>query len=266
MSIYNYTPDFFNSIENVIKVDNIDIDKKIKNLIKNYSCFKSFKVYNKLYKKNKFQSYQSRIVDKTDDKVILSYLNKITNDNYDTLHTKIKNNMREDNYKIIIDKLLFISIKQSNYSKLYIDLFKSIIFDEVKCNYLNNKIEDILKNKNDDFKLLFDKISSDTYDEFCDNNKEKKCLKGKITIIINLIKFDIIALRKDFLMVELMKFTNYENELFLEILQIINNVSGLDKKIINGLQFYLDNNIFKGRMMIKFKIQDIITNKKIKDF
>ena len=51
----------------------------------------------------------------------------------------------------------------------------------------------------------------------------------------------------------------------MELLQIINNVSGLDKQVIEGLQNYLDNNNFKGKMMIKFKIQDIIQNKIIKE-
>ena len=101
---------------------------------------------------------------------------------------------------------------------------------------------------------------------FRSNNKEKKNLKGKINIIINLIKFDIIPIGKEFLIKNLMKYKNYENELFLELLQIINNISKLEKHVINDLQNYLDNTNFKGKMMIKFKIKDVIENKIIKEF
>jgi hypothetical protein len=266
MSIVIYNQEDFNSIENKIEYDNIDLElkKKIKHLINNYSCFKKFKKFNNFYKKNRYHSRE--IVPKTEDKVILSYLNKITNTNYDSLSIKIKSNIRDNNYKMIIDKLLLISFKQSNYSKLYINLYKLIIIDEIKCQYLNEKIEEILVNKNGDLNLLLDKISSDTYDEFCDNNKEKKSLKGKIKIIINLIKSDIIPIGKEFLIKNLIKYKNFENELYLELLQIINNISGLDKVVIKDLQNYLDNNNFKGKMMIKFKIQDIIQNQIIKEF
>ena len=265
MSIVIYNQDDFNNIESNINYDNIDqrLKKKIKNLVGSYSCFKNLKTFNS-YKNKKYNSRE--LVVKTDDKVILSYLNKITTKNYDTLSFKIKSNIRDNNYKMIIDKLLLISFKQSNYSKLYMNLYKSIILDEIKCQYLNDIIEEILTNKNDDLKLLLNKISSDSYDEFCDNNKEKKSLKGKINIIINLIKSDIIPIGKDFLIKNLMKYKNYENELFLDLLQIINNVSGLDKQVIEDLQNYLDNNNFRGKMMIKFKIQDIIQNRIIKEF
>ena len=263
MNIIIYNADVFNSIEKTINT-NVDeeLKKKIKNLINSYSCFRNFKNYNNFKKKK----YYSKDMYKTDDKVILSYLNKITTNNYNNLSLKIKSNIRNDNFKIIIDKLLLISFKQSSYTELYMNLYKLIIIDEIKCKYLNDKIEEILLNKNDDLRLLLDKISSESYDEFCDNNKEKKSLKGKINIIINLIKFDIIPLGKEFLIKNLIKYKNFENELYLELLQIINNISGLSKQIINELKSYLDNNNFKGKMMIKFKIQDIIENKPLKEF
>ena len=137
MSIVIYNPDDFNSIQSNINYDNIDqeLKKKIKNLVGNYSCFKNLRSFNS-YKKKKY--YPREFVPKTDDKIILSYLNKITTNNYDTLSYKIKSNIRDDNYKMIIDKLLLISFKQSNYSKLYMNLYKSIILDEIKCQYLIN--------------------------------------------------------------------------------------------------------------------------------
>lgn len=265
MSIIIYNPKDFNNIQSSTIYDDIDeqLKNNIKKLISSYSCFKNLKSFNNFYKKKK---NFSRGINKTDDKIILSYLNKITENNYNNLSFKIKSNIRENNFKMIIDKLLLISFKQSNYSKLYIDLFRLIIIDEIKCQYLNEKIEEIITDKNDDLRLLLNKIDSSSYEEFCDNNKEKKLLKGKINIIINLIKFDIIPTGKDFLLKNLMKYKNFENDLFLELLQIINNVSNLDKLTIDDLQHSLDNTNFKGKMMIKFKIQDVIENKKIKEF
>lgn len=268
-----YEPELFNSIKANINYDNIDKDIQIiiQNILKNFNCFKNPKDYerkNNFYKQHNKRYFPKITKPKTDDKIILSYLNKITDDNYDNLSEKIISNLRDDNYKIIIDKLLLISFKQSNYCNLYIDLYKLIIVDDIKIEYLNNKIYEIITNKNDDLKVLIsnENINQLHYDDFCDNNKEKKNLKGKINIIINLIKFDITKIKIGFIYENLIKYKNYNNEIYLEILQIINNVIKLDEYIIEDLQNYLDNNNFKGKMMIKFKIQDIIENKVIKEF
>tara|TARA_B110000305_G_C18823062_1_gene352291 strand:- start:21 stop:530 length:510 start_codon:yes stop_codon:yes gene_type:complete len=169
---------------------------------------------------------------------------------------------------MIIDKLLIISFKQYNYSKLYLDLYKSILDDDEKKNYLNNKICEIIINKNGDLNVLInnENINKLNYDDFCDNNKEKKNLKGKINIIINLIKSEIIEITKEMFYKNLIKYKDYNNEIYLEILQIVNNNIKLSNELIEDLQNYLDNNDFKGRMMIKFKIKDIIDNKIIKEF
>ena len=187
-----YEPEFFNSVKNQVNKDNID--EKIKDLIKKlteeYNCFKNLKEYekkNNFYKHNKKKIYPKISKPKTDDKIVLSYLNKITFDNYEILSKKIISNIRDNNFKMIIDKLLIISFKQYNYSKLYLDLYKAILDDDEKKNYLNNKICEIIINKNGDLNVLInnENINKLNYDDFCDNNKEKKNLKGKINIIIN---------------------------------------------------------------------------------
>ena len=266
-----YEPDFFNSIKNDIDYDNIDKNIKsiINNLIKNYNCFKNPREYerkNNFYKQKRYYPKISK--PKTDDKIILSFLNKITKDNYQNLSQKIISNIRDDNYKMIIDKLLLISFKQPNYTMLYLDLYKSIINDHEKTLYLDNKIYDIISNKNDDLKVLIsnENINELEYDDFCDNNKYKRNLKGKINIIINLIKFQITKVTKETFIENIIKYKDYNNEIFLEILQIVNNIINLDNFIIEDLQNYLDTNNFKGKMMIKFKIKDIIENKPIKEF
>ena len=266
-----YEPEFFNSIKTDIDYNNIDKNIKsiINNLIKNYNCFKNPREYerkNNFYKQRRYYPKISK--PKTDDKIILSYLNKITKDNYDNLSQKIISNIRDDNFKMIIDKLLLISFKQSNYTMLYIDLYKSIINDDEKTDYLNNNINDIITNKNNDLKVLIsnENINELEYDDFCDNNKDKRNLKGKINIIINLIKFEITKISKETFLENIIKYKDYNNEIYLEILQIINNIIDLDDSIIQDLHNYLDTNNFKGKMMIKFKIKDIIENKPIKEF
>ena len=110
-----------------------------------------------------------------------------------------------------------------------------------------------------------DKVKLD-YDDFCDVNKNAKHLKGKIFIISNLIKNEIIKLEKNELINNLFKYENYDNEIFLELLQILNNILVLDEEKISVLQNYVDTSNFKGKMMLKFKLKDIIDNKLIKAF
>lgn len=265
MSIIVYTPEFFNNIKNEVKHSEIDetLKKEIKNLISNYSCFKRYRNFNNNYKK---KTYYKSYIPKTDDKIIVGYLNKITNDNYELLSKKIISNTTNINFKLIIDKLNFISFKQSNYSELYINLYKSLITDENRKKYLNEKINDIILNKNNELKLIVNNTSSNSYNEFCDINKEKKDLKGKIKIILNLIKNNIIDFDNEYIYNNILKYKDYDNDIYLELLQIINNVIGLDNNNINDLNNYLETNDFKGKMMYKFKIKDIIENKLIKDF
>ena len=212
---------------------------------------------------------------RTDVEIIMSYLNKITNKNYEDLSSKICDNISDDNYVRIIDKLFEISYKQTSYSDLYIELYNKILLSSTENDLINkiidhitSKINNIIENKNNELSLInehIDKVQLD-YSDFCDINKNAKHLKGKISIISNLIKNKIINLDKNILIDNLFKYENYNNEIFLEILQILNNILKLDNNKINVLQEYVNNTNFKGKMMLKFKLKDIIDNKSIKSF
>ena len=268
MSIIDIT--FFYNIQKKVKLSDIDKElvEKVKNKIDNCNCFKNLKTNNNYYKKKKSYITRKDIVKKTDDKILLSNLNKITESNYNTLSNKIITNITEDNWKIVIDKLIEISFKQSNYVLLYINLYKQIIINSTRKKYLDNKIADILDSKNDELILLKinDNINILEYDDFCQSNKNKKKFKGIINIIINLIKNELIFINFNDLMRKLMIYKNYENEIFLETLHIIHNTINLYKFYIDDLKDYLAIGDFKGKMMIKFKIQDIIDNKRLKEF
>ena len=105
MSIVVYSPDFFLNTKDRIKSDDIDeiLKNEIKKLISNHSCFKKYKNFNNNYKKKEFYK---KFVPKTDDKIILGYLNKITEDNYETLSKKIIINTTSSNYNIFIHEII----------------------------------------------------------------------------------------------------------------------------------------------------------------
>ncbi len=298
-----YDINYFIEVKNNIDIKNIDVNlkNKITDLFSSYDCFDETKYNNKYnssskynsnnkyytnsrYKsnKNKHKKYHNleknniiRKKNRTDVEIILSYLNKLTHTNYEDLSTKICENICEDNYQKIIDKLFEISYKQTSYSELYILLYKKIMSSITEDNLINNiityitdKINDIINNKNNDLSLIdkhIDKVKLD-YNEFCDINKNAKHLKGRISIICNLIKNKIINLDQNNLIDILFKYENYDNEIFLEVLQILNNILKLDDEKIKVLQEYVDTTNFKGKMMLKFKLKDIIDNKPIKAF
>ena len=274
--IYDF--EYFLNIKNDIDFSTIDKDLiiKVNGIINKHKCFQFKNRYRNNNKKYNTLSYNKKFINKSDDKIILSYLNKLSDSNYSDLSEKITNNITIENYVIIIETLFNISYKQPNYCNIYINLFKKIILSSIKDEILLDNIKklifnlsnDIINNKNNDLNLIIDHIDKKNlqYNDFCDINKNSKYLKGKINIICNLIKNKIIDINKNNLIINLFKYENYENEIFLELVQIINNILLLNENNINLLKNYISNNNFKGKMMIKFKLQDIIENKKIKSF
>lgn len=240
-----------------------------------YSSNSRYKTKNKQDMHNLEKNNIIRKKNRTDVEIIVSYLNKLTRKNYEDLSIKICDNICEDNYERIIDKLFEISYKQTSYSDLYVELYKQILssitekdLDVNIINHIDIKINDIIENNNNELSLIdkhIDKVQLD-YSDFCDINKNAKHLKGKISIISNLIKNEVINLDQNYLIDTLFKYENYENEIFLELLQILNNILKLNDEKIKVLQEYVDTTNFKGKMMLKFKLKDIIDNKPIKSF
>lgn len=268
MNITIYNESYFSSIQKKIKFSMIDenLIKKIKNLTTNYSCFKHTPKKNNNYHKRRYYNNTQRYVKKTDDKIILSQLNKISNDNYNLLKNKIINNINSDNYKLIIDKLIEISIKQSNYIDIYLNLYKELISNTERREYITEKIINIFDNYDFDLLLNNQDISKLDYDNFCDNNKKKKRVKGLILLVLNLIKNNLTDITIEKFNTIIMKYKDYSNDTFLDILQIINYVNFLEDNIKDELNNYINNTNFKNNMKLKFKIKDIIENKPIKSF
>lgn len=288
----NYTIDYFYSIkEKIINNNNYDdYINKINELVKKYDCFnnkptqisnnrfnkdkyynnRNFK--NKYYSKNNFKTIEKKKPSKTDQQLILSKFNKISNNNYQQISKEIINILNDTNYEIVIDKLFEISYKQTNYYDIYENIYKLLLshdnillFEKMKL-FLLTKINSIILNLNGDMTLIVKHIDKNElkYDEFCDINKNSKYLKGKIFVISKLINNQIIDIKKDFFVNNIFKYENYNNEIYLELLQIINNNIGLTEKKIEILRDYIEKTDFKGKYILKFKIKDIIENKNIK--
>jgi len=288
----NYTIDYFYSIkEKIINNNNYDdYINKINELVKKYDCFnnkptqisnnrfnkdkyynnRNFK--NKYYSKNNFKTIEKKKPSKTDQQLILSKFNKISNNNYQQISKEIINILNDTNYEIVIDKLFEISYKQTNYYDIYENIYKLLLshdnillFEKMKL-FLLTKINSIILNLNGDMTLIVKHIDKNElkYDEFCDINKSSKYLKGKIFVISKLINNQIIDIEKDFFVNNIFKYENYNNEIYLELLQIINNNIGLTEKKIEILEDYIEKTDFKGKYILKFKIKDIIENKNIK--
>lgn len=288
----NYTIDYFYSIkEKIINNNNYDdYNNKINDLVKKYDCFnnkptqisnnrfnkdkyynnRNFK--NKYYSKNNFKTIEKKKPSKTDQQLILSKFNKISNNNYQQISKEIINILNDTNYEIVIDKLFEISYKQTNYYDIYENIYKlllshdnTLLFEKMNL-FLLTKINSIILNLNGDMTLIVKHIDKNElkYDEFCDINKSSKYLKGKIFVISKLINNQIIDIDKDFFVNNIFKYENYNNEIYLELLQIINNNIGLTEKKIEILGDYIEKTDFKGKYIIKFKIKDIIENKNIK--
>lgn len=251
---------------------------------------------------NQIKLNKENIKEKTDKNKIISLLNKISSKTYQKFTKNILKelcieNINFDNYlnedfnnKIIIDSLFEVSYKQSNFFNLYIYIYNSILLNNIisknyfleqnfNLNHINNLknfnlkylqkiINDFLNNTNNDFSIIqLDNNSNinntnENYDNFCINNKKIKLLKGKIFIIIQLIKNNILENNyKNILIQNIYKFENFNNIHFLDILHMINYYIKLPIDNINDLKIYTKNNTFKNNYKIKFKIYDIIDNK-----
>ena len=162
--------------------------------------------------------------------------------------------------------MIDISIKQSNYIDIYLSLYKELICDIKRKEYITEKIISIFDNYDFDLLLNNDDISKLEYDDFCDTNKKKKKLKGLILLVLNLIKNNLIDITIERFNMIIMKYKDYSNDTFLDILQIINYVKFLEDNIKEELNNYINNTNFKNNMKLKFKIKDIIENKPIKSF
>ena len=200
----------FNSI-NIVISDNIV--NKANELINNYNCFISTYDARSLWEKKKIIASNKKIVksrphiiyvDFSDNakckKEFISYLNKLTDVNKETIYNKISVFITQVN-KEIFDSLfdVLINFIKSSNNSIYIDVL--YLFEE---NYINDNITKFYINyinNNDwlpkeiliEYKLIFDE---DKYDTYCEYIKIKKrtlsMIKALCIILKKISKLDIV--------------------------------------------------------------------------
>jgi len=267
----------FNST-NVVISDNIV--NKANELINNYNCFVSTYDARSLWEKKKIIASNKKIVksrphiiyvDFSDDakckKEFISYLNKLTDVNKETIYNKIStfiSQVNKDIFNSLFDVLINF-IKSSN-NNIYIDVL--YLFEE---NYINENITKFYNNYIDkkewlpeelliEYKLIFDE---DKYDTYCEYIKIKKrtlsMIKALCIILKKLSKLNIIDTIINNIFNELNLYLNKLNykhiiELLLDELTII--IDFIPKQIyINNISYILCNDLDNST---KFKISNII--------
>ena len=267
------------NVSNTIISDNIV--NKANELVNNYNCFVSNYDARSLWEKkkiiasNKNKAPKARphiiYIDFSDDakckKEFISYLNKLTDVNKETIYYKLSSFIIQVDHEILntLFDVLINFIKSSN-NNIYIDvlyLFNKDYIENNITNYYNNYLKEnewlpkLIKNN---YKSIFD---DENYDVYCEYVKLKKStismIKALCIILKKINKINIIEDIINNIFIDLNKYiltSDYKhvNELLLDELSII--IDFLPKqKYINQVSSIDITNL---DISTKFKITNII--------
>jgi hypothetical protein len=203
---------------------------------------------------------------------IRSYLNKMTDKNYNEMKTKtiellnstITENKDNEEIKRISFTIFEIASTNRFYSKIYADLFSELIhkFESMK---------EIFQESFDNFMCLFNNIeyvdSSVDYDKFCKINKDNEKRKALSTFFINLMNNKIIQKEKIISIIQTLLRQVYEfitmEDKKNEVDELTENIVLLFKKDLFSESDY--NAVFVDGMNI-VKMIEFLANRKVKDF
>lgn len=132
-----------------------------------------------------------------DFNMIQSFVNKLTDKNYDTMRTKIVETIQETVSKYpeadissIGANIFNIASSNRYYSEIYADLYADL---SRRFMFIQEKFEENLQQ----FTSLFDNIHyvdpNENYDEFCEINKLNEKRKALATFYMNLMKNDVVS-------------------------------------------------------------------------
>ena len=178
------------------------VNKKVKDIMKdiviNHECFS----HNYKYVPHKDENYKHKLsnyikkhkacfVVEKNDKYVFALMNKLTPSNYDSMVKKIIASIHQVDVDVSINKII-------NYSKIS-NFYTKLICKIIKELYDNNRntIDIIIYNFIGDymayfevsnFLLVFDKLSYDDYDEFCDHHKNVSMMQNMLKTILEIIK------------------------------------------------------------------------------
>jgi len=280
---YDIFKDYLNNFNESQIVISENIVNKANELINNYNCFVSNYDARSLWEKKKIIASNKTVtksrphiiyVDFSDEakckKEFISYLNKLSDVNKDTIYEKISTFISKinDDIKNLLFDVLINFIKTSN-NNIYIDVLYLFDDDYIKnnvkkfyLNYLNDKLW-LPKEIIIDYKNIFDEENYDTYCEYVKIKKTTLSMLKALIIILNKLKnIDIIEEIVNNIFNDLKSYISHKNykhlnELLLDEIvilfdnfNIINHEKYIDMIIDIDLE-NLDNST-------KFKINNII--------
>ena len=277
----NYTTfkNCLNNFNNTVISDNIVT--KANELVNNYNCFVSNYDARSLWEKkkiiasNKNKAPKARphiiYIDFSDDakckKEFISYLNKLTDVNKETIYNKISSFINQVNNDILnsLFDVLINFIKSSN-NNIYIEvlyLFETDYIETNITNYYNNYLKEkewLPSSISVNYKSIFD---DENYDVYCEYVKLKKStismIKALCIILKKINKINIIEEIIENIFIDLNKYiltSDYKhiNELLLDELSII--IDFIPKQIYINKIINID--ITNLDISTKFKITNII--------
>lgn len=192
---YNKTPNFHKKKEDKKKrKKNTDINDE------DWEAIRNFQVTEKKKKEG-----IERLTD-----LIRCELNKLSDENYDVIKTKILDLMSElmtTDYKQeeknkVVEIIFDIASNNKFYSKMYADLYKDL-------SYFYSCLTNVLDIQVNNYKELFTNIENcnadEDYEKYCRNNRLNESRRAMTTFIVNLFKIDIIPSEVIYDMIEFLK-------------------------------------------------------------
>jgi len=280
---YDIFKDYLNNFNQSQIVISENIVNKANELINNYNCFISNYDARSLWEKKKIiasnkTTTKSRphiiYVDFSDEakckKEFISYLNKLSDVNKDTIYEKISTFISKinDDIKNLLFDVLINFIKTSN-NNIYIDVLylfdDNYIKNNVKkfyLNYLNNKLW-LPKEIIIDYKNIFDEENYDTYCEYVKIKKTTLSMLKALIIILNKLKNnDVIEEIVNNIFNDLKSYISHKNykhlnELLLdEIVILFDNFNTINHE--KYIDMIIDIDLENLDNSTKFKINNII--------
>ena len=151
---------------------------------------------------NKFDNTQLSNREKYDS-LVVSNLNKLTNDNYDNILKEIKETLELYNIisiNVFIDLIFEKAIDEQLYSNVYAKLLADILLnlkndDDTSIEYLKSKCNSFYEeNVNNDRSLEEITVASQLdYDTLCKKFREKAKFLGGFILISNLFNYNLVS-------------------------------------------------------------------------
>jgi len=207
MSLHNMTDIIIIQHDEFLKHKIIDggntcIDKKVKDIMKDivgkHECFS----HNYRYVPHKDENYKHKLnnyikkhktcfVVEKNDKYVFALMNKLTSSNYNTVVKKIIASIDQVDVEVSINKIMNYSKISNLYTKLICNIIKELYNNNTDT--INSIVERFIGDymayfEVESFLGVFNVLSYDDYDEFCDHHKNAAMMHNMLKTILEIIK------------------------------------------------------------------------------